>query len=87
MLPRRVRVDVGVISMKGYSTFPKPPASLEPHHPMLLCHIQDSRWAGRLTLCRGSVSVFEPTKQYTDLNVKTLLLQIIQFNISTQFRR
>ena len=33
VLPHRVRVDLGVMSMKGYSTFPKAP-ELEPHHQM-----------------------------------------------------
>ena len=25
---------------------PKDPASLEPHNQIVLCHIQDTRWAG-----------------------------------------
>ena len=35
--------------MKGYSTFPKAPASLEPHHQTVLCHIQGTHWWGDLT--------------------------------------
>ena len=34
-----VRVDLGAMAMKGYSTFPKAPTWLEPHH-----HIQDIHW-------------------------------------------
>ena len=44
MLPFRARVDLGVMAMKGYSAFPKFPASLEPHHQIVLCNIQETRW-------------------------------------------
>ena len=39
VLPLRVRVDQGVIAMKGYSTFPKVLYSLVPY--------QDTHWVGR----------------------------------------
>ena len=29
---------------KGYSTFPKTPALQDPHHQIVYCHIQDTRW-------------------------------------------
>ena len=45
VLPLRVRVDRGAMSMKVYSVFPKVPASLEPHHQIVWCHIR--------TLIRG----------------------------------
>ena len=32
VLPLRIKVDVGAMSMKGYSTFPKVPILLESHH-------------------------------------------------------
>ena len=35
VLPGRARVDLVAIAMKGYSTFPKAPASLEPHHQIV----------------------------------------------------
>ena len=35
MLPQRDRVDLGVMSMKGYSTFPKAPALLKPHNQII----------------------------------------------------
>ena len=35
VLPRRARVDLGAMAMKGYSAFPKAPASLEPHHQIV----------------------------------------------------
>ena len=31
-LPPRARVELRAMTMKGYSTFPKAPALLEPHH-------------------------------------------------------
>ena len=35
VLPLRARVDLGAMAMKGYSAFPKAPASLEPHHQIV----------------------------------------------------
>ena len=46
------------MALKGYSTFPKAPEVLEPHHQIVLCHIQDTRWWGVLPLCRGAVGIF-----------------------------
>ena len=31
----QARVDLGAMAMKGYSTFPKAPALLEPHHQIV----------------------------------------------------
>ena len=42
----QVRVDQGAMTMKGYSTFPKAPALLEPQHQIVLCHIQDTYLEG-----------------------------------------
>ena len=39
VLPRRARVDLGVMAMKGYSVFPKAPALLGPHHQIVQCHM------------------------------------------------
>ena len=44
MLPFWTKVDKGAMAMKGYSAFPKAPASLENHHQIVLCHIQDTHW-------------------------------------------
>ena len=58
------RVDLRAMAMKGCSTFPNAPASLEPHHQIVQCPIQDTRWGGVLTLCRGAVCVFyRPSRQ------------------------
>ena len=51
------------MAMKGYPAFPKVPASLEPHHQIVQCHIQDTRWGGVLPLCRGAVGVFYSPSQ------------------------
>ena len=32
--------------MKGCAEFPKAPSLVEPHPQIILCHIQDTRWAG-----------------------------------------
>ena len=57
VLPLWARVDLGAVTIKGYSAFPKDPALLEPRHQIVQCHIQDTRW-GFLPLCRGAVGVF-----------------------------
>ena len=46
VLPLRVRVDLGEMAIKGYSAFSKAPALLEPHHQIVWCHNQDTRWGG-----------------------------------------
>ena len=47
VLPFRARVDLGAMAMKGCFTFPKAPASLEPHHQVVQCHILDFHWRGK----------------------------------------
>ena len=42
----RARVDLGAMAMKRSSAFPKALASLEPHHQIVQCHIQDTRQVG-----------------------------------------
>ena len=37
MLPFQARVDLGAMAIKGYSTFPKALALLEPHHQIVVC--------------------------------------------------
>ena len=36
-------MDLEAMKMKGYPTFPKAPALLEPHLPTVECHKQDTR--------------------------------------------
>ena len=40
------RVDLEAMVMKVYSAFLKAPALLKPHHWIVLCYIQDTRWGG-----------------------------------------
>ena len=42
-LPIWNKVDLGVMAMKVYSTFPKPPGEVT-QHLMVLCPKQDSHW-------------------------------------------
>ena len=58
VLPFRARVNLGALAMKRYSAFPKAPASLEPYHQIVLCHVQDSRWGRVFPLNRGAVGIF-----------------------------
>ena len=41
MLALLVELNLGVVAMKEYSTFPKVPG-LEPHHQIVLCHNQNT---------------------------------------------
>ena len=56
VLLHRAKVDLGAVAMKGCSAFPKAPTSLETHHQIVLCHIQDTHWG--LPLCREAVGIF-----------------------------
>ena len=55
-----VKVDLGAMAMKEYSTFPNAPTLLEPHHQIVLCHIQDIRWGSLTPLQRSSRSIPQP---------------------------
>ena len=47
VLPLKIKVDLGIMAMKGYSTLPRSP-ELEPHHQMLFSIIP-----GSPIFCRG----------------------------------
>ena len=64
MLPLRAIVNLGAMAMKGCSTFPKLPASLEPHSlgvSYLSAEMQSvysagkADWAKKLGLCRPTI--------------------------------
>ena len=57
MLPRRARVNLRTMAKKGCSAFPKTPASLEPHHQIVYCHIR--------TLIGGSYPSVEVQSVYS----------------------
>ena len=63
MLPLRAKVDLGVMAMKWFSAFPKAPALLEPHHQIVLCHIQEIHWGYLTPLQRSSSCILQPTGQ------------------------
>ena len=66
MVPLWARVDLGMTLLKGYSTFPKDPALLEPHHQIGYVHILDTRWARGLTplqRCSQCILQLQPTGQ------------------------
>ena len=67
MLRLRVRVDLGAMVMKGYSVFPKVPASLEPHH-QIVCVIYPGHSLARSYPSAEKQSVYftapQPTGQY-----------------------
>ena len=50
-------MGLGAKTMKGYSTFPKNPALLKPHHQIFTVISKTFVW-GVLLLCRDSVAVF-----------------------------
>ena len=60
MLPLQNRVELGVMATKGFSTFPKAPVLLEPHHQIVLCHIQYTRWESLTPLQRSSRCILQP---------------------------
>ena len=75
--------------MNGYSTFPKAAALLEPHHYCLVLypgHSLEGRGLTHLQRCSSCSLQPQPTEQYTELNGKTVLFQIIQFCINMQFK-
>ena len=61
VLPFRARLDQGAMAMKWCSAFPKASASLEPHHQIVYCYIQDTHWGGVLPpLQRCSLCILQP---------------------------
>ena len=65
MLTLWLRVDLGVMAMKEYSSFLKAPG-LKPQHQMVKCHIQDIRLGrGDLTLqirCSQFILLLKPMR-------------------------
>ena len=60
MQPIRVRANLRAIAVNVYSTFPKAQALLEPHHQIVQCHIQDTRWGSLTPLQRCSLCILQP---------------------------
>ena len=60
MLPLRARVDLGVMVRNKYSAFLKASSLLEPHHQIVLCHMQDAHWGSLTRLHRCSRHILQP---------------------------
>ena len=67
MLPFQVRVDLGAMALKGCTAFPKAPVSLEPHHQIIKCPIQDTLWGGGLL--QSVYSIVQLTVQVVSMRV------------------
>ena len=61
MLPLWARVDPGVMAMKEYSTFPKAPALLEPHHQVIVISRTLIGSEGLSPLQRSNWCILQPT--------------------------
>ena len=59
MLPRRARVDLGAMAIKGYSAFPKAPALLELHY-QIVSYPGHSLGGGLISLQRSSQCILQP---------------------------
>ena len=60
VLPHRARVDLGMMTMKGHSAFPKAPALQELHHQVVQSYIQYSRLGSLTLLQRSSRCIQQP---------------------------
>ena len=61
ILTLQVRVDLGVMTMKVYSIFPKV-SRLELYHLMVPCHIQDTHYCGLAPLQKCSRCFYNPSR-------------------------
>ena len=58
--PIRARVKLRAMAINVYTTFPKPPALQEPHHQIVLYHIQDTHWRSLTSVQRSSRFILQP---------------------------
>ena len=79
------------MAIKGYTAFPKAPALQEPHHQIVHCHVQDTRWGRGSYPSVEKQSVYSPAPVYfTEFSVffflflcflfygKTILVALIE---------
>ena len=64
VFPLQTRVDLRAMAIKGYSTFPKAPALLEPRHQIVYFHIQETRWGRLRQRCNRCILQPQPTRQW-----------------------
>ena len=68
VLPFWVRVDLGEMAIKGFSSFSKAPALMESPHQIAKCHIQDTRWRNLASLQRSSQCILQPQPTGPEMN-------------------
>ena len=78
VLPRWARLDLGAMVIKGYSAFPKAPASLEPHHQIVYCHIQDTRGGGSYPTAEKQVFNWDTAMSSNSNRAFTFIFGLIQ---------
>ena len=66
MVLLRARVDLGAMTMKRYSTFPKTPTLLEPHNQFNVIYRTLVGVDVVISLCRNVVGVFYSPSQFID---------------------
>ena len=84
MLQLRARVNQGAMAMKRYSTFPKAPALLEPHHQIVWHHIQDSYW-GNLNPLQSVYSTAPTTWISNERVLNTYIATEVEPHIQMKF--
>ena len=70
--------------IKKYSTFPKAPPLLKPHHQIIQCHIRTLIVGGLLPLCCESVGVFY-SPSWLDNIYKVKLATVVEDDQKTPF--
>ena len=74
VLPRRARVDLGAMTIKGCSAFIKAPALLEPQHQIVYGHIEDTHWRGSYPSAEVQSVYYRLGKKKTD-NIRLMFLR------------
>ena len=86
----RARVDHGAMAMNGNFAFPKAPELLEPHHQIVECHTQETRWVGLTPLQRSCLSILQPQPTGQPIYIYILYILYIVYlgskSLSKHFR-
>ena len=62
-------MDQGAMAMNGHFALTKAQALLEPHHQIVLCHIQDIRWRGLTPMKNCIWCILQPQPTGLDWSV------------------
>ena len=82
-LPLRARVDLGAIAIKGYSAFPKAPASLEPHNQTAVISRTLVGGGGLTTLQRCSQCILQPQPTGQEFYFETFFNNLFRGSLNT----